>query len=89
MRLHDYLKPHTRRLYIDEHKSGSTEEYVSLGSLTGIIFQKPPETLLTEFNQMISSWFSKIHSNQIQTLETLRDTLLPKLISGEVRVDYA
>jgi len=56
-----------------------------------MIFQKPPETLLTEFNQMVSSWFSKIHSNkiQIQALETLRDTLLPKLMSGEVRVDYA
>lgn len=30
----------------------------------------------------------KIHSKQIQNLENLRDTLLPKLLSGEVRVDY-
>ena len=31
---------------------------------------------------------SKIHANQkqIRTLEKLRDTLLPKLMSGEVRV---
>ncbi|WP_409254483.1 restriction endonuclease subunit S, partial [Escherichia coli] len=26
---------------------------------------------------------------QIKTLETLRDTLLPKLMSGDVRVQYA
>lgn len=26
---------------------------------------------------------------QIRTLETLRDTLLPKLMSGDVRVQYA
>ncbi len=28
-----------------------------------------------------------IFSKQIRTLERLRDTLLPKLMSGEVRVD--
>lgn len=27
-----------------------------------------------------------INNNQIRTLEKLRDTLLPKLMSGEVRV---
>ncbi len=83
-----WLKSPIGRQYIDEHKSGSTQEYVSLGSLRGITFQEPPETLLAEFNQMVSSWFSKIYSNQIQiqTLESLRDTLLPKLMSGEVRI---
>ena len=29
-----------------------------------------------------------INSNQIRTLEKLRDTLLPKLMSGKVRVKY-
>ena len=29
-----------------------------------------------------------INSNQIRTLEKLRDTLLPKLMSGEVQVEY-
>ena len=34
--------------------------------------------------------FSKIKTNQqqIRTLEKLRDTLLPKLMSGRVRVEY-
>ena len=34
-------------------------------------------------------YFSKIELNrkQIQTLEKLRDTLLPKLMSGEVKVE--
>ena len=30
----------------------------------------------------------KINNKQIQTLKKLRDTLLPKLISGEVRIKY-
>jgi len=37
---------------------------------------------------MINNFETKIITNktQIQTLEKLRDTLLPKLISGEVRI---
>lgn len=30
----------------------------------------------------------KINSKRTQTLANFRDTLLPKLLSGEVRVDY-
>ena len=48
----------------------------------------PPQNLIEEFNDICASFFSKmkVNINQIRTLETLRDTLLPKLMSGEVRV---
>jgi type I restriction enzyme S subunit len=29
-----------------------------------------------------------VNNTQIKTLESLRDTLLPKLISGDIRVEY-
>ncbi|EQA4398381.1 restriction endonuclease subunit S [Acinetobacter baumannii] len=76
--------------FVDEHKSGSTQEYLSLGSLRGIRLSRPPNELLQEFNSCVDSLFMKAHQNrkQIQTLEKLRDTLLPKLMSGEVRVQY-
>ncbi|PXX12577.1 type I restriction enzyme S subunit [Nitrosomonas ureae] len=50
----------------------------------------PSQNLIEEFNDICTGFFSKmkININQISTLETLRDTLLPKLMSGEVRVDY-
>lgn len=56
----------------------------------GTQIQIPPVELILNFNETVQPWFSKIHSNtkQIQTLENLRDTLLPKLMSGEVRVQY-
>ena len=56
----------------------------------GTQIQVPPEELILSFNGTAQPWFSKIHSNtkQIQTLEKLRDTLLPKLMSGEARVQY-
>jgi type I restriction enzyme S subunit len=48
----------------------------------------PPKDKLKEIDQSINPIFQKIKSNQIQirTLTQLRDTLLPKLMSGEVRV---
>lgn len=49
----------------------------------------PPEDVLEKFELTVTPYYSKIESNkkQIGTLENLRDTLLPKLMSGEVRVD--
>lgn len=47
-----------------------------------------PLKRINEFNGHCSALFNKIKTNQtqIRTLTTLRDTLLPKLMSGEVRV---
>ncbi len=50
----------------------------------------PPLSIIKELNGILASLVEKLetNSNQIRTLEKLRDTLLPKLMSGEVRVDY-
>ena len=46
------------------------------------------ETYLDQFNAKVEPLFRNIQKNhiQIRTLEKLRDTLLPKLMSGEVRI---
>ncbi len=74
--------------FIHENRSGSTQEYISLGSLRNIIFNLPNYKIIDLFNEKIEPIFEKINTNmkQIQTLENLRDTLLPKLLSGEVRM---
>jgi type I restriction enzyme S subunit len=48
----------------------------------------PPEEIIISFEKIIEPYFNKIFDNtiQIRTLSRLRDTLLPKLMSGEVRV---
>jgi len=48
----------------------------------------PSEDKILSFEKMINTYFEKIYSNttQIRTLSRLRDTLLPKLMNGEVRV---
>ena len=46
----------------------------------------PSEPVLTAFDSQIAPIFASIHANteQSRTLATLRDTLLPKLLSGEL-----
>ncbi|MFZ2171164.1 MAG: restriction endonuclease subunit S [Methylococcaceae bacterium] len=68
--------------------NGSTFEEISKSNFKALALPIPPKQKLEEFDAAISPVFRKIRSNQIQiqTLEKLRDTLLPKLMSGEVRV---
>ena len=74
---------------INAHASGTVILHAS-SSIDDLTFSFPDEKKLDEFNKLISPIFSKIQFNkkQIHTLEKLRDTLLPKLMSGEVRVKY-
>ena len=53
-------------------------------------YPMPSKELVLRFNDSVSHYYSKINQNkrQIITLEKLRDTLLPKLMSGEVKVIY-
>jgi len=74
--------------FIYESADGSTQEYITLSNLRNFEFLYPGEILIKEFNIKIEPLFTKIklNTNQIRTLTQLRDTLLPKLMSGEVRV---
>jgi type I restriction enzyme S subunit len=51
-------------------------------------YPMPDEKKVLAFDRTVKIYFEKINKNkkQIQTLEKLRDNLLPKLMSGEVRV---
>ncbi|WP_431065874.1 restriction endonuclease subunit S [Methylotuvimicrobium sp.] len=51
----------------------------------------PPEDKLHAFNELVADFVGKLKTNrdQILTLEKLRDTLLPKLMNGEIRVKIA
>jgi type I restriction enzyme, S subunit len=68
--------------------SGSAREFFQKGVFYEIKVSTPPVYLILNFHEISESYFSKIELNrkQIKTLEKLRDNLLPKLMSGEVRV---
>lgn len=61
---------------------------LSLGEIANTPISIPPKQKMDDFCLRITPLFSKIKINTqlIRTLEKLRDTLLPKLMSGEVRI---
>jgi type I restriction enzyme, S subunit len=58
------------------------------GFLENYFIAIPPVTVVDDFNSLVYKKVEKIRilGEQSQTLTTLRDTLLPKLMSGEIRV---
>ncbi|MDC5247193.1 restriction endonuclease subunit S [Acinetobacter baumannii] len=70
--------------------NGSIFTNLKTDILKEYVVKHPDEATLLKFQTVIEPIFTKLLENakQIQTLENLRDTLLPKLMSGEVRVQY-
>lgn len=68
--------------------SGTSIRHTSPTSICSYSFYLPSPQKLMDFEHLSNDLFAKIKSNtnQIRTLTQLRDTLLPKLMSGEVRV---
>jgi type I restriction enzyme, S subunit len=69
---------------------GTTMPIINKTDFSNIEIPIPTNEYIANFNTTTSIFNKKILSNTIQlrTLEKLRDTLLPKLMSGEVRVKY-
>jgi type I restriction enzyme S subunit len=69
--------------------NGSTVNMLAIDGLQRPEFKLPPIELVKKFDDVISAYWKKKETNQsqIRTLAQLRDTLLPKLMSREVRVD--
>ena len=67
---------------------GSTQPLVRQSDLKNIEISLPNDEIVLIFEQQSKDIFKKINQNkkQIQTLENLRDTLLPKLLSGEIKI---
>src|SRR5690606_21479809 len=64
---------------------GSAVPSMTTAVLNNMPIEIPPEELLHKFDSVVSDFYNKIKTNQtqIRTLRALRDTLLPKLMSGE------
>lgn len=68
--------------------TGAVQPKISQANLCSIQVVIPPVKLLTEYNNIIEPLFKQLRVNneEVKSLATLRDTLLPKLMSGEIDV---
>lgn len=77
------------RDYAEGCLTGSSgRQRVGLEHLRDYAIREPSVAGIAEFNRLAAAIEPKLHANakQIKTLVALRDNLLPKLMSGEVRV---
>ena len=68
--------------------SGSTMPIINKSTFEKLAVLTPSEALIQFFDKAVSALLNKIHQNALenQTLSALRDTLLPKLLSGEIEL---
>jgi type I restriction enzyme S subunit len=73
---------------VNNAANGSTFLEISKKAFKEIVTIIPNERVLHDFQNLILPQFEKLRSNliQIRTLTLLRETLLPKLMKGELRI---
>jgi type I restriction enzyme S subunit len=73
---------------LKQNSHGSVFNTITTDTFRKIKVIKPDIKIISSFEVAVKPIFDIIHNNtlQSQTLSALRDTLLPKLMSGELRV---
>jgi type I restriction enzyme S subunit len=76
-------------LEIESRATGTTFAEISKQNFRPIRVVLPPRSLMSAFTAKVEPLYEQITANlrQSQTLASLRDTLLPKLLSGELSVE--
>jgi restriction endonuclease S subunit len=86
--IHEFLKSDKYAEYVEGAKSGSVQANMNAKIITDIVLILPPSNVLDEFLKLMSSLHNRLNFNieESLTLSKLRDFLLPKFLSGEVRI---
>ena len=82
---------HLKGLDFNSMNVGSAVPSMTTKVLNNLLLVRPSGGVIEEFDALISAYFRKSEQNnqESQSLTQLRDTLLPKLISGEIRLPAA
>lgn len=89
--IHDYFIYYLIRQsvsHLQQRSHGSVFSTITRDTFDSFKFAFSGELIANTFGETISPWFEKIRANNQQRymLQRLRDILLPKLISGELRL---
>lgn len=81
-------KHHLAEFKVIAESKSTTMGHIQREHLKQAMISIPPKQLFNQYNERIAPMIDKLIDNnkQIHTLTQTRDTLLPKLMSGEVRV---
>jgi type I restriction enzyme S subunit len=86
-----YWTLYSARDWFNNRANGAAQQNISKAIVASCKVTIPAEKVLMAFNQVAGALHNRIRANseQAQTLATLRDTLLPRLISGQLRLPEA
>jgi len=77
--------------YLKIRALGTVQKYVNTNQIKEMNFIIPDDQVMNSFGGLVDPQFGKIRESDIQVelLSKLRDTLLPKLLSGELCIPDA
>lgn len=83
-----YIKSNRFNQWVVTLSSGSVRQTLNYADFSIIKIAYPPKDLVNKFNKVYDNYYEVINYNNsvISNLENIRDTLLPKLMSGEIDV---
>ncbi|MGZ8160230.1 MAG: restriction endonuclease subunit S, partial [Methylobacter sp.] len=86
-----YLSTYRLIETLKQRTHGSVFDTITRDTLAGVNVIYPNKSVISAFENLLSPLMERIKENlkQAQTLTTLRDTLLPRLISGQLRLSDA
>ena len=72
------------------YTTGSAQPQITIANIKDLMYLTPDTNIIDQFNSKISSLFNQKNNyeDENQNLTQLRDTLLPKLMSGEIEIPY-
>jgi type I restriction enzyme, S subunit len=87
----EHLALALRRVNIQPYITGAVQAKLSQSNMWRINVLNPGQDISVTFGALIEPLYETVRANveQAQTLTTLRDTLLPRLISGQLRLPEA
>ncbi|HZI12201.1 MAG TPA: restriction endonuclease subunit S [Myxococcus sp.] len=85
---HWFIAPPFQEFLRAHRHPGSTVERILLKEFPDYPVLMPPAALIARFEEVAAPIWARIHSNQAEAsaLRSLRDSLLPRLLSGELSV---
>jgi type I restriction enzyme S subunit len=75
--------------YVQSYKTGTTVSHLGKSDIDRFKFITPPLDVLLAFSKIVNPFIKEVvkRSKESRRLAELRDTLLPKLMSGEMKVN--
>ena len=86
-----FLELYLKDLTLEGFTTGSAQPQMTIANMDAVKLLNPKKEILNCFQTVVEPFFDKVLANneENKTLAELRDTLLPKLMSGKIRVKDA